>query len=186
MILTTRRRASFGDRAGAAPILCELLTRAELAVGARAEAERWALMASDAAGMLDLSGASALALRARAELALANGDTHGAAKAALDAVAVVGDSHPLERERSRLLAGRALAATGDPAAVEALNEAHTRLGEFGANRLQAHAARELRALGRRVTHMIGRPAARMKTATSVSSPNSPTVSSRSRCSSRNT
>lgn len=138
------------------PYLCELLTRAELAVGARAEAERWALMASDAAGMLDLSGASALALRARAELALANGDAHGAAKAALDAVAIVGDSHPLERERSRLLAGRALAAIGDPAAVEVLNEAHTRLGEFGANRLQAHAARELRALGRRVTHTIGR------------------------------
>ncbi len=104
-------------------------------------------LADDAAAALDLSGPSALALRARAALALAGGDPRSAAKSALDAVAVLGDTHPLERERSWLLAGRALAAIGDPAALGLIDEAHARLGEFGAHRLQAHAARDRRAPG---------------------------------------
>ena len=127
-----RRTASAGDRAIAAPIFLELLSRAELAIGDRTDAERWAAMAADAAAVFDLRGPAAFALRARAELALAAGDAHGAAVAALEAVAVVGDSHPLERERSRFLAGRALATTGDPAAIEPLDEAYSRFGEFGA------------------------------------------------------
>jgi hypothetical protein len=64
------------------PYLYELLTRSELATGAHAEAERWVRMAGDAATALDLSGPPALALRARAGLALAGGDARGAAKSA--------------------------------------------------------------------------------------------------------
>ena len=168
------------------PYFFELLTRAELGIGDRTAAERWAHMAADAAAAFDLRGPAAFALRARAALALADGDGHGAAVAALEAVAVLGDSHPLERERSRLLAGRALATTGDPAAIEPLDEAYSRFGEFSAFRLQAHAARELRALGRRAPDPPAAPAAQMNPVPRVSSPRSQAVSSKSRHSSQST
>jgi len=130
--------------------VCELLTRAELALGERATAERWGRMAEQSADDLGLRGPSAWALRARAELALADGDRTAAAQLALASAEKAGDTHPLERERSRLLAGRALALAGDAAGIELLEESHAALGEFGAHRLQALAARELRAHGRHV------------------------------------
>jgi DNA-binding CsgD family transcriptional regulator/tetratricopeptide (TPR) repeat protein len=134
---------------------CELLTRAELAGRSRAAAEHWAGLADASAAVLPLAGPRTWALRARAELALAAGEPGTAAELALASVAAAGVTHPLERERSRLLAGRALAAAREPRAADLLEQARVTLGDFGADRLAAHAARDLRSLGRHVA-----PAAR--------------------------
>ncbi len=135
--------------------LCELLTRAELALGTRDNAERWVRLAEESAATIALHGPRAWALRARAELALTGGDSSAAVELALASVAEAGDTHPLERERSRLLAGRALAAAGDPSAVELLDEAHSAFSGFGAERFRALAARELRAHGRHFASPVG-------------------------------
>ncbi len=129
----------------------ELLTRAALALDGRDEAERWAGLADGSAKGLDLDGPRMWALRARAEILLAAGSPAAAAEVALGAVAVAGSTHPLECERSRLLAGCALAAAGDGAGIELLREAHARLRDFGAHRLEAIAARALRAQGAHVS-----------------------------------
>ena len=128
----------------------ELLTRAALALDARDEAERYAGLAGRSAAGLDLDGPRVWALRARAEILIADGAPAAAGDIALKAVKAAGSTHPLERERSRLLAGRALAAAGDDACVELLREAHIGLRQFAAHRFEAIAARELRAQGEHV------------------------------------
>lgn len=129
---------------------CELLTRAELALGARQEAQRWARLAEESAAALGLCGPRTWARRAQAQLAIAGGDFDAGAELALASVAAAGTTHPLERQRSRLLAGTALAAAGNDSALDVLGEAHACLRQFGAHRLEALAARQLRALGRYV------------------------------------
>ncbi|HEY7374612.1 MAG TPA: hypothetical protein VIF57_20785, partial [Polyangia bacterium] len=104
----------------------------------------------EAADALGLHGPRAWALRARGELALAQGDARTAANLLLDSAAAAGAVHPLERERSRALAGRALAAAGRrPAALAALEQARGRLAAWGAKRLADQVTRELRRLGAR-------------------------------------
>jgi len=128
----------------------ELLTRAALALHDRDEAERWATLADSSAAGLDLDGPRVWALRARAAILIADGAPADAGNIALESVKAAGSTHPMERERSRLLAGRALGAAGDRASIELLREAHIRLRQFGAHRFEAIAARELRAQGEHV------------------------------------
>ena len=128
----------------------ELLTRAALALDARDEADGWAALADSSAAGLDLDGPRMWALRARAEILIADGTPAAAIDIAQEAVRAAGTTHPLERERSRLLAGRALAAAGDDGCIELLREAHIQLRQFGAHRFEAIAARQLRAQGEHV------------------------------------
>ena len=89
---------------------------------------------------------------ARAALRLAQGDASGAAGhalAAVDELAAAG--RPVDAERARVLAARALAAGGDrEEAVAQLERARGALVEAGAPRLADGAARQLRKLGLRV------------------------------------
>lgn len=125
-----------------------VLTCAELARGDAAAAEGWSACAQTAAGPYELAGGHAWALRAAAEVALARGDANRAAATALESVQAATGTHPLEAERSRLVAGRALAARGlHVDAVAALQEARGALLDYGARRLADLAARELRRLG---------------------------------------
>ena len=86
--------AGAGDRLTAIepslhPYFFELFDAAELGIGDRTAAERWARMAGDAAAAFDLSGRWPSPYALAPSSALADGDAHGAAVAALDAVAVV-------------------------------------------------------------------------------------------------
>jgi DNA-binding CsgD family transcriptional regulator len=125
-----------------------VLASASIAAGDLERATVAAHLAQEAADALGLHGPRAWALRARGELALARGDARTAANLLLDSAAAAGAVHPLERERSRALAGRALAAAGRrPAAVAALEQARGRLAAWSATRLADLATRELRRLG---------------------------------------
>jgi DNA-binding NarL/FixJ family response regulator len=131
----------------------EPLTRAEIALGDLAAAERWARLAEDAAAVCrPLGGRQSEALRARAAVSLAGGDASAAADTALraaESAATIGV--PVEEATGRLLAGRALAVAGDlPAATAELESARVAFAAAGAERLRDAAARELRKLGRRV------------------------------------
>jgi DNA-binding CsgD family transcriptional regulator len=130
----------------------ELLARAELALGDGAAADRWATLAEDAAAGLGLHGRTCEALRARAAVRLAAGDADGAAEDAAGAAAEAAKPGlVIEAGRARALAGRALAAAGHREAAGAeLEAAHAALAETGAVRYADEAAKELRALGRRV------------------------------------
>lgn len=129
----------------------EVLTRAALRAGEDKEAERWARLALSSAERVRLGGPRMWAARARAEVALARGNSATAVRCARASVVAAAGVHALERERSRLVLGRALAAAGEKrAAVEAFEQARARLSTFGAHGLEPFAARELRALGRHV------------------------------------
>jgi ATP/maltotriose-dependent transcriptional regulator MalT len=101
------------------PQACELLTRAELALGRTQRAAAWANHTQVAAAGLGLAGASAFASLARAEVLLA-GDPHAAANAALSAAAAFTElGNRIDAGRAHLVAGSALAADrqyGDAAA----------------------------------------------------------------------
>ncbi len=130
------------------PYLHGVLASASIAAGDLDGAAVAAQLAGEAADALGLHGPRAWALRARGELALARGDARTAANLLLDSAAAAGAVHPLERERSRALAGRALGQAGRrPAAVAALEQARGRLAAWSATRLADLAARELRRLG---------------------------------------
>lgn len=127
----------------------EVLVRAALLTGDTARGETWAARA-EAAAELPLAGA--LAQRARALVLLHAGDATQAATLALGSVATT-DALELavESARGRILAGRALAATGDrDAAAEQLRAAEGLLIDAPAGHLRAEAVRELRKIGRRV------------------------------------
>jgi DNA-binding NarL/FixJ family response regulator/tetratricopeptide (TPR) repeat protein len=130
----------------------ELFGRAELLSGDVEAAERWAERAAGAASGLDLAGRDCEALRARARVALARGDAASAARVALEAVAAGERAGlPIEAARARVLAGQALASAGDDAtAVAELRRAFEELTRCGAAHDRDEAARELRALGKRV------------------------------------
>jgi DNA-binding NarL/FixJ family response regulator len=129
--------------------LAEARVRCALAGDRLDEARRWAELAERFAAGLELRVAVATVSRSRALLLLAEGEADQAAALALDAVREAGQAGaPLEAERSRIVAGRALAAAGarDQAVAE-LRIARTQLAERGARRLADQAGRELRALG---------------------------------------
>jgi DNA-binding NarL/FixJ family response regulator len=139
------------------------LVMAELALGRIEAAESWAVRAEAFAREVDLELTRTHAWRARALVLMARGDATSAATVALgsaaeaDAVGVV-----VEAARSRIVAGRALARSGDPArAREQLERAEQELRTAGALRYRDEAAAELRRLGirgrRRPTEAPRRP-----------------------------
>jgi DNA-binding CsgD family transcriptional regulator len=133
------------------PYYFEVLVRAELALGNLDAAHRWADETRALAERLGLVGARTWASRGAAECALAGGDSAAAAGLAQAAVETAGEVHPVERERSRIVYGRALAALGETDdAIRELEEARMQLASWSADRLAELAARELRKLGRRV------------------------------------
>jgi DNA-binding NarL/FixJ family response regulator len=91
-------------------------------------------------------------LRAAARVAHAQGRAGDAARDAIAAAASADLAGlPIEAARARVIAGRALAADGDSkGALAELQRAHDELGRCGAAHHRDEAARELRALGKRV------------------------------------
>jgi ATP/maltotriose-dependent transcriptional regulator MalT len=133
------------------------LTRARLAAGRLANAERSAAAAEACGAEVDLPVAQAMAQLARAEVELAGGDPAAAGRQAAAAAAKLeGAGDVFDATRARVFAGRALAAAGqiDAAAVE-LERAARAFAEFGADRYRAEAERELRKLGRTVYRRSG-------------------------------
>ena len=130
----------------------EFCTRAELRRGDIEAAADWAARATEAADSLGLGGRTCEALRARAAVALARGSAEEAAALATEAAEHAdGTGLPIEAARARILAGRALAAAGqERTAANLLQDANDTLGRHGAVHERDAAARELRALGRRV------------------------------------
>ena len=130
----------------------ELLSRAELRAGDVEAAAGWAERAFAAADGLAMPGRSCEALRARARVKLARGEAADAAHDALEAVEQAQQAGlPIEAGRARILAGHALAAANEPArALAELERAHEALASCGAEHYRDEAARELRALGKRV------------------------------------
>jgi DNA-binding NarL/FixJ family response regulator len=130
----------------------ELLTKAELAIGDLDAAAAWAARAEDVAEAAAPAGRRAEAWRAQAAVDLARGDPAEAAElAAWSVEAFESRSTRVEAARTRILLGTALAAKGDrDAAAAELDAALADLREVGAVRYADQAARELRALGKRV------------------------------------
>jgi DNA-binding NarL/FixJ family response regulator len=143
----------------------EILTRAELARGRLEEAERWAAAAEAAARAVGVRGRTSEALRARAAVRLARGDSAAAAEAARDAARAAHHAgNRLDEARAHLLAGVAEAAGGNTrAATIALRAAESSFAACGARRFRDQAARELRRLGRRVARQGRRRPARPRT-----------------------
>ncbi|HET7450857.1 MAG TPA: AAA family ATPase [Gaiellaceae bacterium] len=136
----------------------EVLTRCRLALGRHAEAERSAAAARAWASAVQLPMANAWADRASAAVELQGGDPAAAAEHALASVAAADRAGaPLEAALSRVLAGTALAQTGerDRAAAE-LQRAARDFEERGALRYRDAAERELGKLGHRI-HRRTRP-----------------------------
>ena len=128
----------------------ELLVRAELAIGHRQRAAELAEHAVQLAARLEpLRVPLGHAARAQALVALEQDEPVDAAAQALQSVRAYERAGALmETGRSRLLAGRALAAADRREdAVAALQRAHAQLAERGAYRYRDEAARELRKLG---------------------------------------
>jgi DNA-binding NarL/FixJ family response regulator len=141
-LATPSYRASFLER----------LTRAHLMCGDVEAAIQTADGAQQCAAAGDLPFRQAEADRAAAAVALHTGDAERAAELALAAAEHnAGVGAAMEASRSLILAGRALAAGGDPArAREVLERAARDLDQRGAVRYRDAAERELRALGHRV------------------------------------
>jgi ATP/maltotriose-dependent transcriptional regulator MalT len=138
----------------------EVLARALLATGRRADAARVAATARASAETVGLPSAVGFADLAEAALLLEErrpaqaAERARSAAEAFDSVAAAWDA-----ARSRELAGRALAEAGEAdAAADQLGRAAAAFHAFGANRFRDHAERELRKLGRR-TYRRTRPGA---------------------------
>ena len=130
----------------------ELLTRCHLALGNQHEAAQTAATAGARATALDLPLTSALAGRAAAQVRLDSKDFDSAAKLALQSARGAEQAGaPIETALSRIVAGRALALSGDrDQALEVLHLAADELDRRGAVRYCQAAEHELRALGQRV------------------------------------
>jgi DNA-binding CsgD family transcriptional regulator len=135
----------------------ELLTHSRLALGQVEEARRAAATATAAADAVELPLARAYADRAVAAVALAEGGTARAAGLALGAAATCDEvGIPIEAALARIVAGRALAQSGEgDRATAELERAAVELGRCGAQRYRAEAERELRRLGHRVHRRSG-------------------------------
>jgi DNA-binding NarL/FixJ family response regulator len=129
----------------------ELLTRGWLAFGDPREAAEAATCAATTAERVRLTAATAMAHRAAAAVALANGDPVTAANRALAAAAASQEiGARVDAARARTLAGRALAAAGkQDRAVAELDAAARELEACAARRYRDEAEHELRKLGRR-------------------------------------
>jgi ATP/maltotriose-dependent transcriptional regulator MalT len=129
----------------------ELLSRAELALGDVAAAERFAARAAEAADRSGLQIPLTQARRARAAVLLERGEAAEAAELALQAAAgAEAAGAAVESARARVLAGRALAGADRERAIAELRHAHAQLAGCGAVRYRDEAASELRKLGRAV------------------------------------
>jgi DNA-binding NarL/FixJ family response regulator len=129
----------------------ELLTRCQLALDRRSEAERAARLAEQAATAIGLPLARAWADRALAAVALHDGDAARAAERALASADAAGKAGaPIEDALSRMLAGRAFALAGrEDRAVAELARAAAAFDASGALRYRDEAERELGKLGHR-------------------------------------
>ena len=139
----------------------EVLTRALLATGRRAQAERAARAAHEWAAGVGLPSATAMASLAAAAVALDAGRPTRAAEQTLAAAAALEPVAALfDAARAHELAGRALAEAGDrDGATRELELAATAFDSFGSLRYRDRAEHELRKLGRRI-HRRTRPGAR--------------------------
>jgi ATP/maltotriose-dependent transcriptional regulator MalT len=136
----------------------DLLTRCQLALGRRAEAERAAAQAQAWAAAVQLPLAAAWADRAAAAVDLHAGDPGRAATQALASAAAADQvGAPIEAALSRTLAGCALGRAGqrDRATAE-LRRAVADLDVRGALRYRDEAERELRKLGHHIHRRTGR------------------------------
>jgi DNA-binding CsgD family transcriptional regulator len=138
----------------------EVLTRALLATGRLADAERAAAAAQACADTVALPSATAMASLAAAALALNVRQPAAAAEQALAAASALGSVAALfDAARARELAGRALAQAGDrDRAARELELAAAAFDSFGSLRYRDQAECELRKLGRHI-HRRTRPGA---------------------------
>jgi ATP/maltotriose-dependent transcriptional regulator MalT len=129
----------------------ERVALAWLAAGEPGEAQLAVARGDARAADLGLDFGFAMARRARAAVALAAGDAHAAAEAALEAAsAAEAIDARVAAARSRVLAGRALAVAGErQRGATELERAAAELDACGAVRYRDEAERELRKLGRR-------------------------------------
>jgi DNA-binding CsgD family transcriptional regulator len=130
----------------------EMLTRALLATGRRADAARTAAATQACADAVSLPTATGMANLASAELALEAGEPTTAVDRALAAAAAFETAEALwDAARARELAGRALARAGDTdRATRELVLAATAFDSFGSLRYRDQAERELGKLGHRI------------------------------------
>jgi DNA-binding NarL/FixJ family response regulator len=130
----------------------QLLTRCQVALGQREQAQRSLALAEATAESLGLPLAAAWADRAAADVALDTGEpTEAAQRALASAASAERAGAGIEAAISRTLAGQALALAGDgDRAVAELERAAAALDRCGAPRLRDAAERELRKLGRPV------------------------------------
>jgi len=131
----------------------EVLTRALLATGRRADAARAATATQACADAVSLPTATGMAHLAAAAIALDSHEATIAVERALAAAAAFEEAEALwDAARARGLAGRALAQAGDTErAARELELAATAFDSFGSLRYRDQAERELGKLGRR-TH----------------------------------
>ncbi|MDQ3898072.1 MAG: LuxR C-terminal-related transcriptional regulator, partial [Actinomycetota bacterium] len=130
----------------------EVLTRCFLALGRTDDARAAATEAMAVADQVGLPRTVAMAHKAAAELALAEGDAQTAVDHARRAVeGTEASSSSVDAAMARILLGQALARAGDVTqAVAVLEQAATELDGFGAHRYRDQAEQELRRLGYRV------------------------------------
>ena len=133
-------------------IAWDLMVMATIALGHLDEAEAYTVRMERHAPEVGRPLAAVLARRARAALLLERGDAAGAVEHATVAVATAYDAGlALERRRSQVLLGRALAATGErQRAILELRDAELALDAGGAQTMRDETRRELRKLGHRV------------------------------------
>jgi DNA-binding CsgD family transcriptional regulator/tetratricopeptide (TPR) repeat protein len=131
----------------------EVLTRALLATGRRADAARAAAATQACADEVSLPTATGMANLAAAAVALDAGDPTIAAERALRAAAAFETAEALwDAARARQLAGRAFARTGDrDGGAHELELAAAAFDSFGSLRYRDQAERELRTLGRHIS-----------------------------------
>jgi DNA-binding NarL/FixJ family response regulator/tetratricopeptide (TPR) repeat protein len=130
----------------------EVLVRCWLAVGQLDRARAAAASAEAVGRQVGLPRSLAMALRAVAQVALAEGSGARAVDEARRSVAAADSSGAhLDAALSRVVLGRALAEDGHPdLAVAELEQAAADLDAYGAHRFRDAAEQELRKLGRRV------------------------------------
>jgi DNA-binding NarL/FixJ family response regulator len=129
--------------------LSEAVVASMLALDRLGEAQAWVERGDAFAAGLGLPVAAGATERARALVLLAMDEPASAAKLALAAADAAAERlAPVESARSRVVAGRALAVSGDRGgAVRELRRARQELARCGARRYEREAARELRSLG---------------------------------------
>jgi len=134
------------------PLVYEALTRAEIGLGRTGSAADWAGRARTVVAGVACDLPRAQADRASALMLLAEGEYTGAAELARESADKADAVQArVESSRSRMLAGRALAAAGEREhAGEQLRAAEAQLAYCGALRLREQCARELRRIGLRV------------------------------------